>query len=72
MTIDHTFLDAFASSLQETLIEKLGLGTQASEARCAAYLAEDEGVAAEHAELQGRLKRLEAVKSELWKFQGGQ
>ena len=68
MSIDHMFLFALASSLQSTLIEKLGLGSKTAEARCAAYLAEDESVVRERAELEGKMRRLESVKEELLRF----
>ena len=70
MSIDHMFLASFASSLQSTLIEKLELGTKSAEARCAAYVAEDDAVVRERAELEGKLRRLESVRDELWKFHG--
>ncbi|TCD68939.1 hypothetical protein EIP91_009329 [Steccherinum ochraceum] len=68
MAIDHSFLYAFAASLQTTLISKLGLGTKNGDVRCAAYLAEDESIVATRAELEGRKKRLEGVREELFVF----
>ncbi|KAI0079853.1 hypothetical protein K474DRAFT_477367 [Panus rudis PR-1116 ss-1] len=68
MTIDHSFLFSFSESLQNRLIEKLGLGSNNSEARCTAYLAEDPKVAAERDEVMAKKKRLEAVQDELYRY----
>ncbi|KAH8092249.1 P-loop containing nucleoside triphosphate hydrolase protein [Cristinia sonorae] len=66
MTIDNMFLFAFARELQPCLIEKLGLGSFSSAARCASYLAEDPNVVHERDELLARKKRLESVQIELF------
>lgn len=66
LAIDHTFLHAFMSALQTTLISKLRLGTETQ--NCEAYLAEDADVAAERTELEGRMRRLESVREELLRW----
>ncbi|KAH8092248.1 P-loop containing nucleoside triphosphate hydrolase protein [Cristinia sonorae] len=66
MTIDSMLLFAFARELQPWLIEKLGLGSSTSGARCASYLAEDPTIVHERDELMARKKRLESVQMELF------
>ncbi len=68
MAIDRSFLKTFAESLQEFLIEKLGLGTPNAKVRCASYLAEDAGTATTREELKAKKKRLEDVQEQLFNF----
>jgi len=65
LTIDHAFLLAVSTALQQHLITQLGIS---SSARCVGYLAEDPHVVAEREELLGRKKRLESVRTELFNF----
>lgn len=68
MAIDHTFLFAFAETLQDFLIEKLGLGTANAAALCKAYLAEDPNIVTERAELTSKKHRLDNIQKELYNF----
>ncbi|KAF7800197.1 hypothetical protein EIP86_011444 [Pleurotus ostreatoroseus] len=68
LTIDHEFLFALADSLQDRLVEKMGLGTDGSAERCKAYLAEDHHIVATREELMSRKKRLEKVREQLLDF----
>ena len=68
LSIDHLFLYGLSERLQDTLIEKLGLGSAKSTERCAAYLSEDPGVVAARAELMSKKERLESVQKELDNF----
>ncbi|KAI0743151.1 P-loop containing nucleoside triphosphate hydrolase protein [Daedaleopsis nitida] len=68
LSIDHHFLYAFVKGLQQTLFERLGLGTPTSAARCSAYIAEDPTVAALRDELMSKKKRLENVQRALYNF----
>ena len=68
MSIDHLFLYGLSERLQDTLIEKLGLGSAKSTERCAAYLSEDPGVVAARAEMMSKKERLESVQKELDNF----
>ena len=68
LAIDHDFLYAFSNSLQDELVDKLGLGTREAGDRCAGYLAEDPQVAATREELLSRKRRLEKVQDELLNF----
>jgi hypothetical protein len=66
--IDLKFVRAIGHALQDFLISKFELGTLAGNARCAAYLQEDEDIVAKREELIGRRKRLEKVQIELGNF----
>ncbi|KAI0820102.1 P-loop containing nucleoside triphosphate hydrolase protein [Trametes gibbosa] len=68
LSIDLHFLYTLAERLQGVLIEKLGLGSAKSDARCAAYIAEDPHVSAQRSELLAKKKKLEAVQRELFNF----
>ncbi|KAH9851169.1 P-loop containing nucleoside triphosphate hydrolase protein [Lenzites betulinus] len=68
LSIDLHLLYTLAERLQAVLIEKLGLGSAKSDARCAAYIAEDPHVAAQRSELLAKKKKLEAVQRELFNF----
>ncbi|KAH9932350.1 P-loop containing nucleoside triphosphate hydrolase protein [Fomitopsis serialis] len=68
LSIDHLFLYGLSERLQDTLIEKLGLGSVKSTERCAAYLSEDANVVAARTELLGKRERLESVQKELDNF----
>lgn len=68
LSIDHLFLYGLSERLQDTLIEKLGLGSARSTERCTAYLSEDPGVVAARDELMGKRDRLESVQKELDNF----
>ncbi|KAI0072419.1 hypothetical protein K474DRAFT_398426 [Panus rudis PR-1116 ss-1] len=68
MTIDHSFLFEFSSTLQSYLIEKLGLGSENATSRCSAYLAEDPTIVAEREELLAKKKRLISVQNELYQY----
>ena len=58
MAIDDKFLGLFSKNLQEFLLSKLGIGAANASARCAAYLAEDPGVAAAREALLAKSKRV--------------
>ncbi|KAH9830095.1 P-loop containing nucleoside triphosphate hydrolase protein [Rhodofomes roseus] len=68
LSVDHLFLFGLSERLQDTLIEKLGLGSAKSTERCAAYLSEDASVVAARTELLGKRERLESVQKELDNF----
>ena len=68
LAIDHDFMFALADSLQDSLVEKLGLGSKDASERCMAYLAEAPHIVATREELQGRKRRLEKVQEELLNF----
>ncbi|KZT66613.1 hypothetical protein DAEQUDRAFT_714663 [Daedalea quercina L-15889] len=68
LSIDHLFLYGLSERLQDTLIEKLGLGSAKSTERCVAYLSEDANVVAARTELTGKRERLESVQKELDNF----
>ncbi|EKM56257.1 uncharacterized protein PHACADRAFT_140877 [Phanerochaete carnosa HHB-10118-sp] len=66
--IDYDFLRAIARELQGALITGLGLGEENATERARAYLAEDEGVTAQRAQLEQKRVRLEAVQHRLYNF----
>ena len=68
MSIDWHFLFAFCDALQGVLFERLGLGGENAGARCAAYIAEDAGIAARREALVARHKRLDDVRTALFNF----
>ena len=68
MTIDLQFLYAFCESLQDCIIEKLGLGAPDAKSKCDFYLAEDPHVAAKRKALNAKKARLVKVQRAISKF----
>ena len=68
MTIDLQFLYAFCESLQDCVIEKLGLGAPDAKSKCEFYLVEDLHVSARRKALNAKKARLVKVQKAISKF----
>jgi len=66
--IDQDFLITLAESVQEALVEELGLGTQEATQRAAEFLAEEPEVLAEREQLAARMARLDDILEKLARF----